>query len=129
MKLHSKCEICKQNLHKYKCPICLLLYCSLDCYKQHKSDAVCAKKEILAPSELSTSSKTELMIEDDERLCAEKLALLEKSEALKNIVSNPHLQTILISLDSSKDKNVFIEKCMQEPIFIEFADKCLSVVR
>ena len=123
-----KCEVCHQDSHKYKCPTCLVLYCSLNCYKNHKKEDACVKKEKAFCSEISTE-KTELLLEDDERLCSEKLELLEKSNELKDILANPHLRTMLTALDSAKNKQAFIETCMQEPIFVEFADKCLSIVR
>ncbi|XP_010438381.1 PREDICTED: zinc finger HIT domain-containing protein 3 isoform X2 [Camelina sativa] len=36
------CEICKNVVSKYKCPSCLLPYCSLACFKTHK-ETPCAK--------------------------------------------------------------------------------------
>ncbi|WWC62390.1 uncharacterized protein I303_104986 [Kwoniella dejecticola CBS 10117] len=32
----SKCQICKDQISKYKCPACPIRYCSVACYKQHK---------------------------------------------------------------------------------------------
>ncbi|CDJ43246.1 hypothetical protein, conserved [Eimeria tenella] len=34
------CQVCKTEQHKYVCPKCKLLYCSLPCYKKHNSDCV-----------------------------------------------------------------------------------------
>ncbi|XP_068651258.1 uncharacterized protein [Aristolochia californica] len=31
-----QCEICKEAQSKYKCPSCLVPYCSLACFKKHK---------------------------------------------------------------------------------------------
>ncbi|KAF2768190.1 hypothetical protein EJ03DRAFT_274785 [Teratosphaeria nubilosa] len=31
------CGVCQTNDSKYKCPICVLRYCSLDCYRSHKT--------------------------------------------------------------------------------------------
>ncbi|EOA15639.1 hypothetical protein CARUB_v10005894mg [Capsella rubella] len=36
------CEICKKVVSKYKCPSCLVPYCSLACFKIHK-ETPCAK--------------------------------------------------------------------------------------
>ncbi|XP_010451144.2 PREDICTED: zinc finger HIT domain-containing protein 3 [Camelina sativa] len=36
------CEICKKVVSKYKCPSCILPYCSLACFKIHK-ETPCAK--------------------------------------------------------------------------------------
>ncbi|KAK5136829.1 hypothetical protein LTR08_001751 [Meristemomyces frigidus] len=32
-----QCGVCHDNDSKYKCPICELRYCSIECYKQHKT--------------------------------------------------------------------------------------------
>nr|XP_023886508.1 zinc finger HIT domain-containing protein 3 isoform X4 [Quercus suber] len=37
-----KCEVCNEALSKYKCPSCLVPYCSLVCFKKHK-EIPCAK--------------------------------------------------------------------------------------
>ncbi|KZF19986.1 hypothetical protein L228DRAFT_250404 [Xylona heveae TC161] len=31
------CEVCNQEVSKYKCPTCRLQYCSIACYKKHKT--------------------------------------------------------------------------------------------
>ncbi|XP_010433161.1 PREDICTED: zinc finger HIT domain-containing protein 3 isoform X2 [Camelina sativa] len=36
------CEICKKVVSRYKCPSCILPYCSLACFKIHK-ETPCAK--------------------------------------------------------------------------------------
>ncbi|KAF2357334.1 Zinc finger HIT-type [Trinorchestia longiramus] len=35
----ENCKICRNNAAKYKCPSCLLKYCSVPCYKTHKSSS------------------------------------------------------------------------------------------
>jgi hypothetical protein len=37
-----KCELCNENLSKYKCPRCFVETCSLQCVKQHKIDNNCS---------------------------------------------------------------------------------------
>ncbi|XP_058105426.1 uncharacterized protein LOC131248919 isoform X3 [Magnolia sinica] len=37
-----QCEVCKEAQSKYKCPSCLIPYCSLPCFKKHK-EIPCAK--------------------------------------------------------------------------------------
>ncbi|KAL8275903.1 hypothetical protein Esti_000165 [Eimeria stiedai] len=36
------CQVCKEEPHKYVCPKCRLLYCSLPCYKEHSARCVSA---------------------------------------------------------------------------------------
>ncbi|KAF8494616.1 hypothetical protein F5888DRAFT_1795074 [Russula emetica] len=39
-KTRARCQICKETESKYTCPAsgCLINYCSVSCYKQHKGD-------------------------------------------------------------------------------------------
>jgi hypothetical protein len=34
------CQVCKTLAHKYTCPKCKLLYCTLNCYKAHSANCV-----------------------------------------------------------------------------------------
>ena len=38
----TKCEICTERAHKYKCPRCSLRTCSLDCCRRHKTAMNCS---------------------------------------------------------------------------------------
>ena len=128
MKLIKNCEVCGDVLSKYKCPNCLIFYCSLVCYKRHKEEK-CEKKEVLGTLPCTDLQRINLDIGEDEQLGQEKLQLLSTSCDLKNLLSNPHLRTMLNALDNTTNKSELIERFMQEPIFIEFADKCLSIVK
>lgn len=48
---------------------------------------------------------------------------------LREIVSNSHLQQILEKIDNSTSPNEELEKAMIEPIFDEFARRCLEIVK
>ena len=37
-----KCSVCQKKEGRYKCPKCLILYCSLECYKGHSKE--CTEK-------------------------------------------------------------------------------------
>lgn len=50
------------------------------------------------------------------------------SEALKELLQNRHLRTILTGIDSSDTKDIALQAAMQEPIFTEFVDECLDTV-
>ncbi|KAG4188878.1 hypothetical protein ERO13_A08G193200v2 [Gossypium hirsutum] len=39
-----QCQVCNQTQSKYKCPSCLIPYCSLACFKTHK-ETPCEKSE------------------------------------------------------------------------------------
>ncbi|KAG5514697.1 hypothetical protein RHGRI_035924 [Rhododendron griersonianum] len=40
----KKCGVCDEAESKYKCPNCLIPYCSLVCFKKHK-EVPCVKPE------------------------------------------------------------------------------------
>ncbi|XP_076801413.1 zinc finger HIT domain-containing protein 3-like isoform X2 [Clavelina lepadiformis] len=122
------CEVCKEAQHKYKCPTCRTLYCSVNCYKQHKSNQ-CQPKQVLPKTSPPISPEKLEGIDDYERLDGATLQLLSESDNLQELLRNPHLKQLLKSVDSSTDKKLMMEKYMQEPIFIEFADTCLGIVR
>lgn len=47
---------------------------------------------------------------------------------MQQIFKNPHLQELLVSIDSSSNPEYAMQLAMQEPLFIEFADECLRVI-
>jgi len=51
-----------------------------------------------------------------------------ESEELRAMLDNPHLRQMMISLVQSSDPGSQLEAAMQEPIFVEMADKCLSII-
>ena len=44
------------------------------------------------------------------------------------MLENPHLQDILRHLDASQNPDDDVTNAMHEPLFLEFADACLSVI-
>lgn len=48
---------------------------------------------------------------------------------LKELVSDSYLQTLLEKIDNSTNPNEELEKAMIEPIFEEFARRCLEIVK
>lgn len=74
--------------------------------------------------------RDELLEEDDESdaVPLQKLMQLGKSEELKDLLLNTHLRKLLVTIDQTKNKDDALKKFMQEPLFVEFSDKCLSLV-
>ncbi|KAJ7400737.1 Zinc finger HIT domain-containing protein 3 [Pitangus sulphuratus] len=75
-------------------------------------------------------SLEDILGEEDEqdRVPLQKLKLLGESEELRALLLNPHLRQLLLTIDQAKDKSSLMRKFMQEPLFVEFADCCLSIV-
>ena len=57
-----------------------------------------------------------------------KLSFPANSEVLKQILQNPHLQEVLVSVDNSPNPEYTMQLAMQGPLFVEFADECLRVI-
>merc|ERR1712051_592613 len=129
------CTVCRSEERKYKCPGCLAGYCSVPCYTSHKE--VCQSHQAAveqhyidtgAGDGLSSHSDFAHLFPTPNTIPQEKLQLLEKSEKLKEILSNHHLREFLLFLDSSEDKAMLMRKAMREPLFLEFVDVCLDTI-
>ncbi|XP_004608921.2 zinc finger HIT domain-containing protein 3 [Sorex araneus] len=140
------CVVCLEK-PKYRCPSCRLPYCSVACFGKHKEK--CSPKASLAerntrsavPAIMTKSVGSEDDDDDDDaiadflnsdeeedRVSLQNLNKLGESADLKNLLQNPHLRQLLVSLDQADDKAKLMRACMQEPLFVEFADCCLRVV-
>ncbi|KER21566.1 HIT zinc finger [Opisthorchis viverrini] len=125
------CTVCTLASAKYKCPICLSGYCSVPCYKEHKS-GVCVPPVATAPVVTEEYDEfEEFELEDTtgvDYVPLRKLELLRHSKHLKDLLSNPHLRSYLQNIDNSRRPDLAMEKAMREPLFIEFADECLRII-
>ncbi|XP_026538532.1 zinc finger HIT domain-containing protein 3 [Notechis scutatus] len=95
------------------------------------SDPSCpVQREKSWRAEGSPWSVDDILTEDDEddRVPLQKLQLLRESEELRAILSNPHLRTLLLTIDQANNKSALMRRYMQEPVFVEFADCCLRTV-
>ncbi|KAK4873705.1 hypothetical protein RN001_013065 [Aquatica leii] len=119
------CVVCNNNEGKYKCPTCLVYYCSVSCCNQHRANKCTLAKRKEEEIE-DDSNKYEFTTRDTVPL--KKLKLLENDETVKNVLSNTHLRNLLTAVDKSKNPEDIMQKVMLEPIFVEFADACLKVV-
>lgn len=134
MSKNEECMVCRQSASKYKCPVCLVKYCSVACYKGHKEQGNCLKKvpeEKITPPSAKEESKDELtyQYETEDTVPPEKLALLGCDPFILNCLRNPHLRDMLIHLNSTPDPYNALADAMREPIFEEFATRCLDIVQ
>ena len=51
-----------------------------------------------------------------------------QSKELRDLLCNPHLRQLLHSIDSADSKDDAMKAAMQEPLFVEFSDRCLKIV-
>lgn len=122
------CGVCKCQQSKYKCPDCRILYCSLECWKEHRA-VKCESLSIpeRTDEEVSKKDSQEYEYPTEDTIPMDKLKLLANSEVLQKILQNPHLQELLVSVDNSPNPEYAMQLAMQEPLFVEFADECLRV--
>ncbi|KAK2508936.1 hypothetical protein MC885_011766 [Smutsia gigantea] len=66
--------------------------------------------------------------EEEDRVSLQNLKNLGESAALRSLLLNPHLRELMVSLDQGDNKAKLMKACMQEPLFVEFADCCLRIV-
>ncbi|KAI0058130.1 hypothetical protein BV25DRAFT_1868308 [Artomyces pyxidatus] len=74
---HVQCQICQSNVSKYSCSKCLVLYCSVPCYKQHKGTA-CSTSEAsqsIPPDTPASPEKPAGSIATDEGGAQEQITL------------------------------------------------------
>ena len=70
------CQLCNQSEHKYKCPRCLLLTCSLLCSKQHKQLYSCSGvKDHIASMRVKMNDFTVGTMKKDLRFIDDAIAL------------------------------------------------------
>lgn len=110
---------------KYKCPTCHAPYCSVACYKTHKQTPCVKKKD--EGKDPEPGAGKELEVETEDQVPAAKLLCLESDKAVKDCLANRHLRELLVEINSTQDPVGKLKKCMEYPVFKEFADACLRV--
>ncbi|XP_051014142.1 zinc finger HIT domain-containing protein 3 isoform X2 [Acomys russatus] len=108
------CVICLEK-PKYRCPTCRVPYCSVTCFKKHKDDDA-------SVADFLNSD------EEEDRVSLQNLKNLGESATLRSLLLNPHLRQLMVNLDQGDNKAKLMRACMQEPLFVEFADCCLRIV-
>ncbi|XP_028041273.1 zinc finger HIT domain-containing protein 3 [Bombyx mandarina] len=121
------CGTCRSD-PKYKCPTCMVPYCSVACYKLHKQNP-CIKPPSPPKQTIGVKQAVENLYPTEDTVPLDRLNLLENSTEVKKCLENPHVREILELLDSSANPDELVQEYMQEPIFTEFVDACLKVVQ
>ncbi|MXQ84478.1 zinc finger HIT domain-containing protein 3 isoform X2 [Bos indicus] len=140
------CVVCLEK-PKYRCPACRVPYCSLPCFRKHKEQCRPAAGPVEKKIRSALTAKTKKPVEnegslddddsvadflnsdeEEDRVSLQNLKNLGESAALRSLLLNPHLRQLMVDLDQADDKAKLMRACMQEPLFVEFADCCLSIV-
>ncbi|KAK4582670.1 hypothetical protein RGQ29_025748 [Quercus rubra] len=138
-----KCEVCNEALSKYKCPSCLVPYCSLVCFKKHK-EIPCAKP--VSSEEKSRISGLPLMSQVtgdlspvpeslvERPLTAEQpgdvlqklqLEAIASSSEIRDALKDGNLQKLIYNIDGSPDAENELDKAMGAEVFRTFTEKSI----
>lgn len=58
----------------------------------------------------------------------ESLEELRRCDKIKELLTNPHLRNFLLEVDSASNPFNAMKLAMSEPIFLEFADECMTII-
>ncbi|XVF32264.1 hypothetical protein REPUB_Repub17cG0066900 [Reevesia pubescens] len=81
-----QCQVCNQAQSKYKCPSCLVPYCSLACFKTHK-ETPCTKPESTKEKSGSTSNAVTTSVKPESTNDAETPSLKPESSEQRSTTS------------------------------------------
>ncbi|XP_041008867.1 zinc finger HIT domain-containing protein 3 isoform X3 [Juglans microcarpa x Juglans regia] len=125
------CEICNETQSKYKCPACLVPYCSVVCFKKHK-EIPCAKP---VPSEEKSTTDPESHLErplnvEEPGNVLQKLQLeaIASASEIRDALKDENLLKIIRNIDGSPDAENELDKAMEVEVFRIFTDKVLPSV-
>ncbi|XP_058105425.1 uncharacterized protein LOC131248919 isoform X2 [Magnolia sinica] len=110
-----QCEVCKEAQSKYKCPSCLIPYCSLPCFKKHKALILLRERSYEVGEQSWMLQKAQL----------ESVAT---SNEIRDALKDEELRKLICKIDCSPDAENELDKAMEGQIFREFTDKILSIV-
>ncbi|XP_057798210.1 uncharacterized protein LOC131014296 [Salvia miltiorrhiza] len=127
----KKCQVCEDAQSKYKCPTCLITYCSLACFKKHK-EVPCQKAESLKEEKVylrTTNDNQPPHVDEPSEVLQElQLQSVASSNEIRDLVKNEKLQTLIYNIDCSVDPENELDKAMEEESFRQFAEKILSTI-
>ncbi|PAA63215.1 hypothetical protein BOX15_Mlig002312g1, partial [Macrostomum lignano] len=142
-----RCSVCESPAPKYRCPGCQLArYCSTACCARHRAGCNAKEeretREFLAerrrrqlaeeqkkqPPPAPCAELLDLGLDSEDYLAAENLARLRQCPQLIKLLGNPELRELLVRLNGSRRPEADLERAMQLPLFVDFANVCLGVI-
>ena len=139
------CKICNEQPSKYRCPLCNTKYCSLMCYKAHKSKAIDEQNSCNPPKKESSSSNSTCSTKNDrfenkkrrrdhteEEVChvtPKELQRLEASEPVRKAAKSAQLQQVVRGIINARDPHIALARRLeQDPHFSTFADNIMIAI-
>ncbi|KAF5784812.1 putative Zinc finger HIT domain-containing protein [Helianthus annuus] len=129
----KECKVCEKAESRYKCPMCLIPYCSLVCFKKHK-EIPCVKPVPASENDTSTSITTVdvdrpcYVNADDEVLQRSQLERIASNTEIIDALKDKELQKLIHKIDSSADAETELDKAMDDEAFRLFTEKILSTL-
>ena len=133
-KNYKLCIICNTKDSKYKCPTCHCFYCSILCFKEHKTK--CNKD--IKNNNITNNEKQDnnsdvqpLNLDEDEDiiLTEKQLSVLKTNKSIMTKLKNKKIFKILKEIDSTKYKKRTLEKKMEtDPDFKDFTTEILTTL-
>lgn len=123
------CQVCNLVPPKYKCPKCEMRYCSVPCFTKHKLDPCMPTPKVLPAKKLDHRllPRVDYDFQDEDLMSAELLRELQAHVPLRNLLKNPHLREMLVSIDTASTPRDALKNAMSMPTFVGFADICCEV--
>ncbi|KAL3517766.1 hypothetical protein ACH5RR_020355 [Cinchona calisaya] len=127
------CKVCEEAESKYKCPSCLIPYCSLLCFKKHK-EIPCSKPQSSSQDKSSPPApavhieKPYDVDEPDVLLQQEQLETIASSSEIRDILKNAELQKLISKIECSAEAEEELYKAMEVDAFRIFTEKILSTI-
>ncbi|CDP03834.1 unnamed protein product [Coffea canephora] len=123
------CQVCDDAQSKYKCPRCLVPYCSLVCFKKHK-EIPCSKPESSsqAPKRAVHLGKPYYVHDPSESLQQVQLESIACSSEIRDILKDKELQKLILNVDGSAEAEKELGKAMEVDAFRIFTEKILSII-
>ncbi|PWA39369.1 Zinc finger, HIT-type [Artemisia annua] len=140
------CNVCEEAKSKYKCPACLIPYCSLKCFRKHKGYPAwieCTRPNQETPCDKpvpvsETETRTIIPPIDVDRPCyidvaedvlsQSKLECIASSTEIRDALKNEELQKLIRNIDCSANTETELEKAMEQDVFRLFTEKILATV-
>ncbi|XP_019165894.1 PREDICTED: zinc finger HIT domain-containing protein 3 isoform X1 [Ipomoea nil] len=130
----KKCGVCEEAQSKYKCPSCVIPYCSLTCFKKHK-EIPCGKPQPSSEENLASAPTPALHVdkplyvdEPSQVLTQSQLESVASSSEICEALRSEELQKLICNIDSSTDAESDLDKAMQKEEFHILAQKILSTI-
>jgi len=124
------CGVCLDNPSKYKCPTCILPYCSLSCYKRHKETPCEKPAPPPAPAPKNdTSASTSPEDDSETALKSDQLRKLAASSKIQEYLRYPQIRDLIAQIDSGADPEALLDRAREDDlVFAEFAEEALATV-